>query len=312
MNSKILYKTLDDFIQYLYDKRTGSDKTSDSYYRDIARFIEYMEENEINSFDDVDKTIVFDYVELLRSGKITRGKISNSTYARNLSALRSFYKYLCLKHLAHKNPFTLFRKVKVPQHLPDVLTFNQLEQIFDVFDLSDPIQIRNRTILETMYACGLRVSEVCDLKLSDIDFKENFVRIIGKGNKERICPFYPRLKELLELYIQEYRKVYAPMDFEYLLVSTRKGKMSPRSIQLLLDDIGPKANIPFHIHPHMFRHSFATHMLNNGADLRTVQELLGHEHLSTTQIYTHLSYDRLKETVDKAHPHSSDYSGDKY
>lgn len=299
-----MYKILDNFINYLYDKRSGSDATSDSYYRDIARFIEFLEENSIDDFNDVDKIVVFDYTSLLRSGEITRGKISNSTYARNLSALRSFYKYLCERHVCDKNPFLQFKSVHVDKSLPAVLTFDQIERIFACFDLDKPMDVRNRCILETIYACGLRISECCELLLKNVDQKELLIRVIGKGNKERIVPFYPRLNELIDLYIEIYRNEYAKEDFEYLFVSNRQGKISPRTVQLLLEDVKIRSGIPVDIHPHMLRHSFATHLLDNGADLRTVQELLGHANLSTTQLYTHLSYDRLKKTVDKAHPHS--------
>lgn len=299
-----LYKTLDNFISYIYDSRSKSDATADSYYRDISRFIEYLKDNKIDNFNDVDKNMVFDYIQLLRSGKITRTKISNSSYARNLSSLRSFYKYLCIKHITNQNPFKLFKNVKTEKHLPDVLTFDQIERILDCFDLDDPMEIRNRCIVETIYACGLRISECCDLRLDNIDQQSLILRVIGKGNKERIVPFYPRLSELIDLYIKEYRDKYAKPGFEYLFVSTRHNKISPRSVQYLLDEVKVKANIPVDIHPHMLRHSFATHLLDNGADLRSVQELLGHANLSTTQLYTHLTYDRLKKTVDKAHPHS--------
>ena len=299
-----MYKTLDNFIDYLYAKRTGSEATSDSYRRDITRFIDFLDDNGISDFSSVDKQIVFEYINLLRSGQITRGKISNTTYARNLSSLRSFYKYLCEKHIVDNNPFLQFKKVHIEKHLPDVLTFDQIEKIFDSFDLDNPIDVRNRCILETIYACGLRISECCNLKLLNVDLKNLIITIIGKGNKERMVPFYPRLAELIELYIKMYRNEFANEDYEYLFVSNRHGKISPRSVQLLLEDVKLKTGIPVDIHPHMLRHSFATHLLDNGADLRTVQELLGHENLSTTQLYTHLTYDRLKKTVEKAHPHS--------
>lgn len=299
-----LYKRLDDFVAYIYDARTKSKATADSYYRDISRFIEFLKDNNIDDFKDVDKSVVFDYISLLRSGEITRGKISNTTYARNLSALRSFYRYLCIKHIVDSNPFKLFKNVKTEKHLPDVLTFDQIERIFDSFDLDNPIECRNRCILETIYACGLRISECCNLLISNVDQKNLVLRVIGKGNKERIVPFYPRLSELIDLYISEYRNEYADEGFEYLFVSTRHGKVSPRSVQLLLEDVKIKTGLPVDLHPHMLRHSFATHLLDNGADLRTVQELLGHANLSTTQLYTHLTYERLKSAVDKAHPHS--------
>ena len=299
-----MYKVLDDFIAYIYDSRSKSKATSDSYYRDISRFIEYLKDNGIEDFNSVDKNIVFDYIQLLRSGEITRGKISNSSYARNLSSLRSFYKYLCIKHIADQNPFKLFKNIKTEKHLPDVLTFDQIEKILDSFDLDDPIEIRNRCIIETIYACGLRISECCDLLIDNVDQKSLTLRVIGKGNKERIVPFYPRLSELIDLYISKYRNEYAKDGFEYLFVSTRHSKILPRSVQYLLDETKVKVNLPIDLHPHMLRHSFATHLLDNGADLRTVQELLGHANLSTTQLYTHLTFDRLKDTVDKAHPHS--------
>ncbi len=299
-----LYRLLDEFIVYIKDKRTGSEKTADSYYRDIARFICFMEENDIDSFAKVGKDTVFDYVGLLRSGKISRGKISNSTFARNMSALRSFYRFLCQRHVCEDNPFLQLRKISVGRHLPDVLTFDQMEQLLSSFDLEDPLQLRNRCIVETIYACGLRISECCDLLLDHIDRKQMIVRVVGKGNKERIVPFYPRLNELFDLYLRNYRDTYADDPFPYLFVSTRGGKISPRTVQLLLENARIKVGLPFGIHPHMLRHSFATHLLDNGADLRTVQELLGHENLSTTQLYTHLTYDRLKKAVDLAHPHA--------
>ena len=299
-----MYDYLDDFIRYMKDLRSGSQKTADSYYRDIARFITYLEDNDITDFAKVDKEVVFDYINLLRSGKISRGKISNTTYARNLSSLRSFYRYLCKIHVCEDNPFLLFRNTHVDKHLPDVLTFDQIERLLASFDEEDPIQLRNKCIVETIYACGLRISECCDLQIRDIDKRELLVRIIGKGNKERIVPYYPRLNELFARYEKNYRSIYADQDFPYYFVSTRKGKISPRSVQIMLEDAKIKAGLEVDVHPHMLRHSFATHLLDNGADLRMVQELLGHENLSTTQLYTHLTLDRLKKAVKDAHPHS--------
>ena len=299
-----MYRILDDYIAYIYDKRSGSSATADSYYRDIARFIEYLKDNNIDDFNDVNKNIVFDYIRQLRSGEITRGKISNSTYARNLSALRSFYRYLNERHLADSNPFLQFKNVHTEKHLPDVLTLDQIERLLDCFDLDNPIEIRNRCILETIYACGLRVSECCDLLIENVDRRQMIIRVIGKGNKERIVPYYPRLNELIDLYVEKYRNDIAKDDTHFLFVSNRGTRITPRSIQLILDDAKIKAGLEIDVHPHMLRHSFATHLLDNGADLRSVQELLGHENLSTTQLYTHLTYDRLKKAVDTSHPHS--------
>lgn len=299
-----MYKTLDDFIKYLSGKRTGSKKTEDAYYRDIARFIEYLESENIKDFNDVGKNESLAYISLLRSGKISRGKISNSTYSRNLSALRSFYKYLIAFNKADHNPFTQFKKIHIEKKLPDVLTFDQVLTILSSFELDKPLELRNRVLIEMMYACGLRISELCDLKLSQLDRDNLVVRIIGKGNKERMVPYYPSLDKLITRYLNEYRSLYAKEDCEYLFVSKRGDKISPRSVQLLLEEVRVKNGLNINLHPHMLRHSFATHLLDNGADLRSVQELLGHENLSTTQLYTHLTFDRLKKAVASSHPHS--------
>lgn len=301
-----MQKILDEFIKYLSNKRSGSKYTSESYYHDIDKFITYLNDNNIKSFTKVDKEIVSDYIYVLRSGKITNGiKISNSTFSRNMSALRAFYNYLMLKHICDKNPFEMVKGVKNEKNLPDVLTLDQIVSLLESFDLNKPLDIRNRAIIETMYACGLRISELCLLKTSNIDFNDFTIRVIGKGNKERIVPFYRELKDLYDLYIEEYR---LPMlngkESEFFFVSNRGEHISDRSVQVMLDNQAKKAGIGINVHPHMLRHSFATHLLDNGADLRSVQELLGHAGLQTTQIYTHLTYDRLKKTINNAHPHS--------
>ena len=295
---------LDEFISYFSSLKTGSKATADAYYRDISRFIDYLEENKITDFNSVGKFESLDYVDTLRSGKITRTKISNATYSRNLSALRTFYRYLIEIHKADHNPFTNFKKIHTEKHLPDVLTFDQMLQILNVFDMDNEKDLRDRCLIETIYACGLRVSEVCNLKLNDIDFKELTLRVIGKGNKQRTVPFYPGLKTLMLKYLDNYRSKYVKPDCDTFFISAKGEKVIPRSVQLLLDRVQIRANLPINLHPHMLRHSFATHLLDNGMDLKSVQELLGHEHLSTTQLYTHLTYDRLKATVEKAHPHS--------
>lgn len=299
-----MYKTLDEFIEYFSSKKTGSLATKDSYYRDIKRFIDYLQKNNINDFNAVGKFESMDYVEVLRSGEITKGKISNATYSRNLSALRSFYHYLIEIHLADHNPFTNFKKVHVEKHLPDVLTFDQMLLILNSFDLNNDKDLRDRCIIETIYACGLRLSEAANLKINNVDLDSLTLNVIGKGNKERLVPFYPGLKKIIIRYINEYRNFYVKSDCDNLFVSKRGDKISPRTIQVILDQTQKRVNLPINLHPHMLRHSFATHLLDNGADLRTVQELLGHENLSTTQLYTHLTFDRLKKTVEKAHPHS--------
>lgn len=299
-----MHKTLDEFIAYFSTKKSGSLATKDSYYRDIDRFINYLEDKGIKDFNDVGKFESMDYIEVLRSGTITKGKISNATYSRNLSALRSFYRYLIEINKADHNPFTSFKKVHVEKHLPDVLTFDQILIILNSFDLNKEKDLRDRCIIETIYACGLRLSEVSNLKINNVDLNELTLTVIGKGNKERLVPFYPGLKKLIVRYINDYRNKYVKPDCDSLFINNRGERISQRSIQQIIDAVQVKSGLPINLHPHMLRHSFATHLLDNGADLRTVQELLGHENLSTTQLYTHLTFDRLKKTVENAHPHS--------
>jgi len=299
-----MYKTLDDFIKYFKIKRSGSIDSLDAYYRDISRFIVFLNDSGINDFNKVNKKEALNYVSLLRGGEITKNKINNSTYSRNLSSLRSFYRYLIEVNKADHNPFTIIKKVHIEKHLPDILTFNQVEMILDSFDLNDPMEIRNRCIIEIMYACGLRISEVTGLLIDKVNLKDNYLIVIGKGNKERLIPFYPRCNELIKLYIKEFRDAFLKEDSEYLFITKNSTKMSNRNVQLILNNIQNRVNLNINLHPHMFRHSFATHLLDNGADLRSVQELLGHENLSTTQLYTHLTYDRLKKSIDNSHPHS--------
>lgn len=294
---------LERFEAYLRQQHSGSEHTVAAYGRDVRRFCAYLEEEGISDPAAAGKDTVLKYSAALRSGVLTDGKkISNATYSRSLSALRTFYRYLCEQGRCDSNPFTLMKGIHVEKHLPDVLTFDQIERLLSSYDLSDPRELRSRTITETIYACGLRISECCSLKLSDIDKHECTIRVFGKGSKERIMPYYPGLNELFDLYEREYRSLYAKND-DYF-VSERGTALTPRSVQLMLKESGEKIGLPFSLHPHMLRHSFATHLLDNGADLKTVQELLGHSKLSTTQIYTHLTYDRLAKAILAAHPHS--------
>ncbi len=190
--------------------------------------------------------------------------------------------------------------------LPEFMTFDQMETLLNSFDLSEPTEIRDRCMIEVMYACGLRVSECAGLKIMNINLKDGFLSVIGKESKERMVPFYPRCGQLIQLYLNEVRPLWMEKMPEHgiLFVNQHGHPISSRTIQQVVEDSGVKAGIPFHLHPHMIRHSFATHLLDNGADLRVVQELLGHENLSTTQIYTHVTQDRLRKVVDQAHPHS--------
>lgn len=298
---------LESYLQQLKLTRTGSKQTEDAYKRDINRFIDYLNENDIDDFNKVNKDILMSYFVELRSGNIGSVKLSNSSFSRNLSSLRSFYKYLCKFHNVEVNPVISFKNPKASKRLPSFLTFDQMMQLLDIFDLKNEIELRNRCILEVIYACGLRISEATSLKVSNINLEENYLTVIGKGDKERMIPFYNRCGKLINKYINEYRDLYKNETNDVLFIN-RSGKgISNRSIQLMLNEYALKAGININVHPHMLRHSFATHLLDNGADLRVIQELLGHENLSTTQIYTHVTIDRLKSTIKTAHPRSKNH-----
>ena len=305
-------RSLDRFLDHIRLSRTGSADTADAYRRDIERFLEYLRENGISSFEKVGKEDISDYVMKLRSGEIGGVPLSNSSYARNLSALKSFYRYLNRNEGIQSNPVRMFKGAKTRRHLPEYLTFDQIETMLNSFDLNEPAEIRDRCILEVMYACGLRVSECAGLLVRNINLQEGYLIVLGKESKERMVPIYPRCVQLIRLYLSKSRPVFMKPGREHgiLFVSQRGAPITSRSIQLLCDRTAEKCRLPVHVHPHMIRHSFATHLLDNGADLRVVQELLGHENLSTTQIYTHVTQDRLEKVVEKAHPNAGGkYSG---
>lgn len=293
---------LDSFLSHLKLSKTGSLKTQDAYHRDIQRFLDYLTKEHVESFDDVSKMMINQYLQQLKSGEIGGKPLSNASYSRNLSALKTFYRYLNKFCGVKTNPVALFKGARIKRKLPENLTFDQIESMFMVFDLDDAMQLRNRCILEVLYACGLRVSECTSLRISKINFEQSYLIVLGKQNKERLVPFYPRCNQLLKMYLKNVRHLINT-EHDYLFVNQKGGQLTPRSIQMMIEKTALQANIPFHVHPHMIRHSFATHLLDRGADLRIVQELLGHSSISTTQIYTHITEDHLRKVIDEAHPH---------
>lgn len=297
---------LDGFLHHLALSHTGSRDTEDAYRRDLSRFLQWLRDAGITSLEDVSKEDISQYVTDLRSGKIGGKPLSNASYARNLSSLRSFYRYLNQYEGIQNNPVHMFKSSGESRKLPEVLTFDQTEQLLNCYDLQQPKDIRDRCILEVLYACGLRVSECAGLKMADVDLNSGYLRVLGKESKERIVPFYHRCGQLIELYETSVRPQYMEKTREHgiLFVNQHGHPISSRAIELLVEEGGERAGLNMHLHPHMLRHSFATHMLDNGADLRTVQELLGHASLDTTQIYTHVTTDRLTNVVQHAHPYA--------
>lgn len=292
--------SLDAFLAHIKLSRTGSKDTQDAYHRDVERFLSYLEEKNIDNFEDVTREDVSEYITVLRSEK----KLSNASFSRNLSSLKSFYRYLNRYEDVKNNPVVMFHGSTTRRKLPEYLTFDQMEKLLGNFDLSDPVQVRNRTIIEVMYACGLRVSECAGLLVKDIHLKEKYLTVLGKESKERMIPFYPRCAQLIEYYLNNVRPMFIKEEHGILFVNQKGKPITSRSIQMIVEKSGIDAGLSLHVHPHMIRHSFATHLLDNGCDLRVVQELLGHVNLQTTQIYTHVTQDRLARVVEDAHPDS--------
>ena len=234
--------------------------------------------------------------------------MKNTSIARKLSSLRSFYRYLNEFIGIQENPFLYVKGPKISRRIPEFLFYDEMELFLSSFDLQKEVDLRNRALFELMYACGLRVSEIVALRLEDIDFIDQVVHITGKGDKQRIVPFYDMAKEILLHYIEEVREKWIQKEKHSIVFINQRGKgLTTRGVQYLMQRQADALNMSIHIHPHMFRHSFATHLLDNGADLRLVQELLGHSSLSTTQIYVHVSQERLKNVYIQAHPRAKQH-----
>lgn len=295
------------FLAYIDQLNTGSNHTYQAYERDIDDFIDFLTAEGITSFDQVDRIIVMNYIAALRQRTGVMGAMKNTSIARKLSSLRSFYRYLNEYVGIQENPFLYVKGPKISRRIPEFLFYDEMELFLDSFDLSDEVGLRNRALFEIMYACGLRVSEVAALRLSDIDFNDQVLHITGKGDKQRIIPFYDMAKTILQRYLNEVRPKWIAQQQHTLVFINQRGKgLTTRGVQYLMQKQADTLGMSVHIHPHMFRHSFATHLLDNGADLRLVQELLGHSSLSTTQIYVHVSQERLKHAYLTAHPRAKD------
>jgi integrase/recombinase XerC len=230
---------------------------------------------------------------------------SRKTIARRISSLRSFYKYLLREKKIESNPFKLISLPKQEKRLPEFFYENDMDVLFDSLQKDNsPMGQRDRSIFELLYATGMRVSECKELRISSIDFHFEVIRVFGKGRKERIIPFGELAKRSLTMYVEHGRKELLgdQSDHGYIFVNQRGLPLSDRGIRLILDKIFDRTSLQGHMYPHKIRHSFATHLLNNNADLRTVQEILGHSFLSSTQIYTHVTNDHLRKTYMKHHP----------
>ena len=230
--------------------------------------------------------------------------LNASSQARILSGIRSFYKYCSIEHIVKQDPTTLLESPKLKRALPDILSFDEIETIIGHIDLSKPEGGRNKAILEVLYSCGLRVSEVVNLRISCLYLDTGYIRVIGKGDKERLVPIGTAATKYIRIY-QEDIRIHVPLkpgNEDILFLNRRGAKLSRVMIFLLLKELTRQSGITKNISPHTFRHSFATHLVEGGADLRAVQEMLGHESITTTEIYTHLDREFLRETLHRYHP----------
>lgn len=293
-------KALSSFIEYLQIEKNSSHYTIENYKRDIQEFFLFLNEQGIEDITSVEYLDVRLYLT-----NLYEKKLSKRTVARKTSCLRSLYKFLLCEGDVKDNPFSLASLPKKDQRLPRFLYEKEMDQLFSSLKKDSPIGIRNNALLELLYATGIRVSECCDIKLQDIDLSLGTVLIHGKGKKDRYVPVGRYAQEAIDLYIRTARMELTSSDAKahvYLFVNFRGDPLTPRGVRYILNELIKKSAADGSLHPHMLRHSFATHLLNNGADIRTVQELLGHSKISSTQVYTHVTKDQLKKVYNASHP----------
>ncbi|RKQ37474.1 tyrosine recombinase XerC [Oceanobacillus halophilus] len=292
------------FMEYLQIEKNVSPYTIQFYQKDLEIFFAFLKQELVQDLNDVDSRVVRVFLTNLYDEQLSRRSVS-----RKISSLRSFYKFMEREGITEGNPFVQLTLPKTNKPVPTFLYKEELEKLFDVSDTTKPLGQRNQALIETLYGTGIRVSECRGLRLGDIDFSIGTMFIRGKGRKERYVPFGRFAEIALETYINEGRaelldKVNDKTDAVFL--NARGKPLTERGISTILNKMVEDAAITVHVHPHKLRHTFATHMLNEGADLRIVQELLGHENLSSTQIYTHVTKDYLRDVYLKSHPRAKD------
>ncbi len=288
------------FKAYLQLEKSLSSNSIEAYLRDIEKLINYLQ---VNNIDGQPSDITLQQLQEFIN-YIAQLGLAATSQARIVSGIKNFYKYCLLEQIIVNNPATLLEAPKTKRALPDVLSFEEIEQLIGAIDLSKPEETRNKAMLETLYSCGLRVSELVNLKISCLFLNDEFITVIGKGNKQRIVPIGSDAIKYINIYVNQIR-VHQKIakDYEDFLFVNRFGKSLSRvMIFYIIKDLALKAGIKKTISPHTFRHSYATHLIEGGADLRAVQEMLGHESITTTEIYTHLNKDFLRVTLNRFHP----------
>lgn len=285
------------FIEEIKYEKNYSDLTVNGYLKDLDLFLEFLNENSINNYNNIEYSDIRLFINYLYENKY-----NNKTISRYISSLRSFFKYLKNNNIIKNNPMILISNPKLEKKLPKYLNYNDVEKLLTAYDINNYLGIRNSLILEMLYSTGIRVGEIVNVELSNISIIDKTIKIHGKGNKERIVFFGSKCLELFKLYLKNSYNKLNINNLKYLFLSKTGKQISDREIRKIVDDAAKIAGIDMKISPHVLRHTFATHMLTEGADLRSVQELLGHENLSTTQVYTHLTNERIRNVYLNAHP----------
>ena len=288
------------FENYLQLEKSLSDNSVAAYLRDVEMLTEYLQQKK--KLKNPSEIALKDLQSFMKW--ITELGMTASSQARIISGIRSFYKYCLLENISKTDPTVLLETPKLKRSLPDVLSFEEIEEIISQIDLSKPEGGRNKAILETMYSCGLRVSELVNLKISQLYLETGFIRVVGKGDKERLVPIGRSASKYINIYRKNIRVHIQPKpgNTDILFLNQRGTKLSRVMIFYIIKDLVLKAGIKKTVSPHTFRHSFATHLVEGGADLRAVQEMLGHESITTTEIYTHLDREFLRKTLENFHP----------
>jgi integrase/recombinase XerD len=292
--------SIKEFKYYLRVERSLTNNTVDAYIRDVNKLSKYSINNNL-SIKLIIRENIQDFISFLNDEKI-----SARTQARVISSIKSFFKFLIMEDYIINDPCQLIQNPKIGLKLPDVLSIEEIDLIVSNIDNSSKHGQRNTTIIETLYSCGLRVSELINLKISNIKFLEKYIKITGKGNKERLTPISQKCLKLLSIYINEIRihQIIKNGNDDIVFLNNRGSQLSREMIFTIVKKLTEKSGIKKNVSPHTFRHSFATHLIEGGADLRAVQEMLGHENITTTEIYTHLDNDYLRSNLMQFHPRS--------
>ena len=290
---------LTSYKNFLMLEKSLSKNTIEAYMKDIQKFIDYSKTESPLTVTQTDIRSFIDEID-------TEDGLSSRSQARILSGIKSFFKYLVLHDIIEHDPSEMIETPKLGRKLPQVLTPDEIDQLIEAVDLDSETGYRNRAILETLYGCGMRVSELISLKLTDLHFEENYLKIKGKGNKERLVPVGRSVKDSITLYIHNYRQTLKinRKDENILFLNRRGRKLTRVMVFTIIKDLAAKIGLKKTISPHTFRHSFATHLIEGGADLKAVQEMLGHESITTTELYTHLDREFLRDAILRFHPRS--------